>query len=304
MIDRLGLLDRFRAVVEHGSVRRAATALNISQPALSRSIRLLEEDFRAPLFTREARGLVLTGFGERVLAVASRLSRDWEMSRAMLLDGGGEFHGVMRMSAGPVWAAVVLPAVLPRLHARFPGLHIEVENPTEATFSERLRSGQVDLCLGVHSDPRPTHREIETAVICTFRDRVLARASHPIHACAPDDFDALHRYPWLVYTAMPTYAVETEHLVSEHTGCMPEVVMSTDSLALLVQLLTGGDYLCFLPEGFANLEPQGTLRTVPMGIGRGVFQAGATHRRTYADFAPFQALLDLCREHFATQPQA
>lgn len=302
MIDRLGLLERFRAVVEHGSVRRAAAAMNISQPALSRSIRMLEDDFGTPLFTREARGLVLTSFGTRVLAVASRLARDWEMARATLLDGSGDFHGVMRMSAGPVWAAVVLPALLPRLQERFPRLCLEILSPTATTFSERLRSGQVDVCLGVHADPRPNLGEIETTELWAFRDRVLARTRHPIHACDPGDLDALHRYPWLVYTAMPTYPVETKHLVSEHTGRMPEIVMSTDSLALLLRLLNGGDYLCFLPEGFEHIAPAGTLRTVPMAIGRGVFRTGATYRRTYADFEPLQAFLGLCREYFRGWP--
>jgi DNA-binding transcriptional LysR family regulator len=299
MIDKLGLLERFTAVVTHGSVRRAAEALNLSQPALSRSIRLLEDDFGTPLFTREARGLVLTRFGERVLSVATRLARDWEMSRAALLASGVDFDGVMRVGAGPFWAAVVLPAVVPRLHRMFPRLGLEVERRNPATIVDWMKSGRVDLCLGVRPSAGLSSQDFETVVLGTFRDRVFARSRHPIHACDPADLEALHRYPWLVYTEMPSYRAETEHLIRERTGRLPNIVTSTNSLALLLRVVEEEDYLCFLPDGFAQARVRDPLRMVPMDIGHGVHQTGATFRRTHADFEPLRGLIDLCRAYFS-----
>lgn len=299
MIDKLGLLERFRAVVEHGGVRRAAEALNISQPALSRSIRLLEDDLGTPIFTREARGLVLTSFGVRLLAVASRLSRDWEMSRESLRGAGAEFDGALRLSAGPVWTAVVLPKVIPQLRQAYPKLRLEVEHLAADTFVDVLRTGRVDVCLGVRPDTGLSHEEFATDVMGTFRDRVVARAGHPIHACDPQDNEALHRFPWLVYGGISTFRTRTEHLVRERTGRIPVIATTTASLVLLLRLLAEDDYLCFLPGAFTTMAPGGQLFAVPMDIGHGVYQTGATFRRSHADFAPLRALVDLCKAFFA-----
>jgi DNA-binding transcriptional LysR family regulator len=297
MIDKLGILERFKAVVEHGSVRRAADVLNLSQPALSRSIRLIEEDFGTALFTREARGLVLTAFGERVYSVASRLARDWEMSRAALLGDGVEYEGTMRVSAGPVWTAVVLPTVVPQLNARFPRLRLEVERVDAAAIADWLKSGHVDVCLGVRPETGLPAGEFETVALDVIRDRVLARAGHPIHDADPADFDALHRYPWIVYTEIPTYAAETHHVVRERTGRVPTIAAATSSLALFLRLMNGGDYLCFLADAFTRVSPW-PLRVVPMDIGRGAYRTGATFRRTHVHFEPLMVLVDLCRAHF------
>ena len=302
MIDKLGLLQRFKAVAEHGSMRRAADALNLSQPALSRSIRLLEDDFRSALFTRGARGLVLTSFGESVLSVASRLARDWEISRAALLGSGAEYHGIMRISAGPLWAAVVLPVVVPRLLARFPKLALEVEQLSSQEIVDSLNSGRIDVCLGVRPTTGLQTAEFETAILTEIQDRVLARPDHPIHACEPHDLGAVHRFPWVIYSAIPSYQAETEYVLRELTGRRPEIRTTTRSLVFLLRLLQEGDFLCFLPDAFLRARSHDPLRAIPMDIGRAVTKSGATYRRSHIDFEPIKVLLDLCREFFAVTP--
>ena len=71
-MDQIWRIRHFLAVAEFGSVQSAARSLNISQPALSKSLRLLEEHLRTPLFDRSARGVVLTEMGQ----VFCRRARD------------------------------------------------------------------------------------------------------------------------------------------------------------------------------------------------------------------------------------
>ena len=74
-------LDVFLAVVQEGSLGRAAQALNRSQPAVSKAIKRLEESLEVPLFERDARGMIPTVYGEALLAHAELIASEAERAR-------------------------------------------------------------------------------------------------------------------------------------------------------------------------------------------------------------------------------
>src|SRR5690606_30896914 len=95
-------------------------------------------------------------------------------------------------------------------------------------------------------------------------DCVLARSGHPIHGCDPADLEALHRYSWAVYSAIPTYLAETEYVVRGLTGHPPMISATTKSLVFLLGLLEHSDFLCFLPDAFVRMLSVEPLRAIPM----------------------------------------
>lgn len=298
MLDRMSLLFRFQTIAEAGSVRRAAEVLNIAQPALSRSLSQLERYYGQALLERHARGVRPTAFGDRLLRTVSRLSRDWELAEAELGEDNRGAEGKLRLHAGPLWFSVVLPAVVPRLHATFPNLTVEMY-PSTGNALPGLLDGTLDAAFGGLYAPERHHPQLEAWAFGTICDRVTARADHPIQKCDPDDFAAVLRYPWIIYAADPIYEAETLHAVMERTGALPQVRVRSSSLLGIFRLLQGGDYLCILPDASVRGIPGHPLEIVPIELGRRNSDTGALLRKTMANYPPMRALLDECADFVA-----
>lgn len=299
----MSLLFRFQAIAEAGSVRRAAEVLNVTQPALSRSLSQLEKAYGQALLERHARGVRPTAFGKRLLATISRLARDWELAEAELADGNPGAEGRLRIHAGPLWASVVLPPVIARLHESFPNLTVEM-TPSTGTSMAALLDGRIDVSFGGLYAPDRHHPQLETRAFSVIRDRVTARSDHPIQQCDPNDFAVVHQYPWIIYAADPIYEAETLHAVMERTGALPQVRVRSSSLLAIFRLLQCGNYLCILPDAAVDGIPGHPISPVPLELGRRNSETGALYRRAIAQYPPMQALLDLCGDYFKPLSQA
>src|SRR3954466_3737290 len=88
-------------VAELGSVSKAADRLNIAQPALSRQIRLLEQELGAYLFERHGRGMVITEMGREVLAHAVRIMAEMDAIRDTVSEGRTSFRGSISIGTTP-----------------------------------------------------------------------------------------------------------------------------------------------------------------------------------------------------------
>ena len=116
----------FHAVADAGSLTHAGEALNLSQSAVSRQIRALEEALGTTLFHRHARGLILTEQGELLFEATRSMSRRLEAAAARIRDSRDEVFGELRVTTtvgfGTLWLAPRLPA----LYAKFPELKIDL----------------------------------------------------------------------------------------------------------------------------------------------------------------------------------
>lgn len=120
------LIRGFVAVVEHGSLTRAAQQLGLSQPTLSRQISELELAIGAALFERVARGLKLTLAGKRLVEPARHMMT---AARALGLAAASQDHtlrGTVRITASEMVSAFVLPAILAQLAQNYPEIQIEL----------------------------------------------------------------------------------------------------------------------------------------------------------------------------------
>lgn len=298
MLDRMSLLFRFQAIAEAGSVRKAADTLNVTQPALSRSLAQLESFYGQSLLDRHARGVRPTAFGNRLLSTISRLTRDWELAEVELANGNPGTEGRLHVQAGPLWSSVVLPSVVSRLHEEFPNLTVEISPSSGESFAGLLE-GRVDVSFGGLYAPERNHPQLEAKAFSTIRDRLVARADHPIQRCRPHDYDAVHKYPWIIYAADPIYEAETLHAVMERTGALPQIRVRSSSLLAIFRLLQEGDYLCILPDAAAMGIPGRPLAQTPLELGRRNSETGALYRKAIAFYPPLQALLRLCAAYFA-----
>ncbi len=116
----------FHAVADAGSLTHAGDTLKLSQSAVSRQIRALEESLDAILFHRHARGLILTEQGEVLFAATREMSRTLDSASARIRDTEDEVYGELRVTSTTGFGTLFLAPRLPSLYAQYPDLKIDL----------------------------------------------------------------------------------------------------------------------------------------------------------------------------------
>ncbi|MEL7105032.1 MAG: LysR substrate-binding domain-containing protein [Pseudomonadota bacterium] len=140
-------LKYFAALAEHGHFGRAASALAISQPALSVQIRDLETELGQPLFERGPKGVQLTGFGTefdtRARIILGQIDDLSQFARA----ASDLSTGQLRLGVIPTIAPYLLPRILPRLKADLPDLELGLRETVTPRLMDDLADGKIDAAL-------------------------------------------------------------------------------------------------------------------------------------------------------------
>lgn len=185
MIDQL---RHFVLVAEHGTFTEAARHAHLSQPALTGSIRRLEEAFDAPLFVRGRTGASLTAAGETLLPRARAAIAAVEEGRRAIMEVQGLSRGEVRLGAGATPCTYLLPPILAGFRARHPGIVLVLYEHTPVEAEDALARGEIDLAIVAAKrggDPwlddelvlvaSPELRDAERAPFVTFREGASSR---------------------------------------------------------------------------------------------------------------------------------
>ncbi|MDJ0641125.1 MAG: LysR family transcriptional regulator [Paracoccaceae bacterium] len=116
----------FHAVADAGSLTHAGDVLHLSQSAVSRQIRALEESLNTTLFHRHARGLILTEQGELLFDATSAMTRRLDTAEARIRDSEEEVFGELRVTTTTGFGSLWLAPRLPQLYAKYPDLKIDL----------------------------------------------------------------------------------------------------------------------------------------------------------------------------------
>lgn len=152
---RISLLHAFITVAETGGVRPAARKLGTSQPALSKTLHLLEQDLGVALFVRGARGVTLSEAGRAFLPRARMLSAEEQRARDELAELRGATDGSLSIGVAPSAAMGLAPRALVSLRKRWPKAALRVVDVLYPTVLSLLREGEIDIALGPRIGPRP-----------------------------------------------------------------------------------------------------------------------------------------------------
>lgn len=198
MIDRrikLRHVECFLAIARLGSLKAACAELNLTQPAVSKTLRELEELLGAALMTRDRGGVRLSPEGAVFREFAGQslaaLRRGLD-GVAELREGGGE---ALRVGSLPSVAARLMPAAVARFRALSPETRLHLRDGAHGALTADLRAGRLDMVIG-----RMGSAEMMQGLSFTqlYQERVVlvARAGHPLSRAAPDAA-ALGRWPVL-----------------------------------------------------------------------------------------------------------
>ncbi|MET0791926.1 MAG: LysR family transcriptional regulator [Polyangiaceae bacterium] len=148
-------IELFLKIVDTGSVSAAGREANLTQPAVSRSLKLLEEEIGADLFDRQGRGLLLTAAGRALIPHARQLVQDSERARVQVQRAAKDAYFDLRVGSVDSLGTHVLPACLTRLQSSHPDLKLKLWMARTQSLIERVERGTLDLAFVAYSGPPP-----------------------------------------------------------------------------------------------------------------------------------------------------
>jgi LysR family pca operon transcriptional activator len=296
---KLSLLRVVDALAVHGSLLKAASALGVGQPALTRSLAELEEITGTRLFERHPRGVRPTEAGLVMVRAARRVladlrQADEELDRIGSAEGGSVAIGVL-----PVAAVGVLPGALIRLKARHPAIRVRLQQGRTEELLPLLAAREVAMVVGRLYPPALPDGFLREA-LWEEPISVLARADHPIlSGGGPVAKEELARHELVLPTVSQRVGQEIEQLLSllglspvaplrsSSYGFIREMLLATDCIAVMPRLMMAGDLL------------RGALRVVPLPIPAPPRPAGLILPAEAAPSPAAAAFLGCLRDHLA-----
>ena len=147
-------------IARYGSIRKAASRLNVASSAVNRQIIALEEEIGAPIFERLPRGLRLTAAGELYVAHIREVLKSYSRLEARVRGLQTQQAGKVTLGTTVGLAAGPLPAILSRFVDVHPRIHVRLRNDGPATVPASLLAGDVDIGLGFNLPATPGLRTI------------------------------------------------------------------------------------------------------------------------------------------------
>nr|WP_284504483.1 MULTISPECIES: LysR family transcriptional regulator [unclassified Caballeronia] len=170
-------MQAFRAVVELGSFRKAAEAVNISQPALSRRIDKLEEALGVRLFERTTRSVTLTTVGRAFAPSAEQLLDDLDVALLGIRDVSSSRLGHVTIACVPSVAYYFLPSAVASFHRRFPRIRVKLLDASANEVLSAVISGEADFGVSFMGSQES---EVDFKVLLQEQFVAACRRDHPL----------------------------------------------------------------------------------------------------------------------------
>lgn len=299
-MDQIWRLKHFLAVAEAGSVQGAARCLHISQPALSKSLRLLEEHLQTALFDRSARGVVLTPMGQVLYLRAREIQSEWEASLIELNATRAGAQGELRIGMGPTYAVVLMRRVLAQLARDYPNLRVSVRTGVGALLIPALQAGEISLYAGgLGTFEEHPGEGLEELFLYDQSNCIVASNDSDLSARDEVTVDDLARYPWVMlsYDSMATEQIG--RLFRSAGMAPPHSTVSTQSLNLAVELVRRDGFLTSLPRPLvhSNINPE----LCPLNVSgyEWTIRSGVTYRSSMRSLEPVKAILQMLKQDVA-----
>ncbi|KVK81742.1 LysR family transcriptional regulator [Burkholderia sp. MSMB1498] len=247
-------LRAFTTIAASGSLGRAADALHVTQPALSRILKRLEDQIGAPLFERHSKGVQLTAIGEALLPHATLLQHEARHAREEIDALRGLAKGTIKVGAVGSIASLVLPVAIGRVLDRWPNLRVEIVEGVWDRLVDALLKHEIDVALSTRV---PDTDDIVGIPECRWDDvsHVVAAPDHPLRAApAPLTLADTRAARWAI-PPRGTAPYEQMRAAFDAQGLAPpDIAVETRSVTALKSLVAHAGFLSWMAEPMYRAE--------------------------------------------------
>jgi DNA-binding transcriptional LysR family regulator len=247
----------FVAVAEELHFSRAAERLHMTQPPLSRQIRLLEHHVGTQLVERNSRAVKLTAAGKAFFPEAARILRIAEEAVFTARRAARGEQGSLAIGFTSACGYSLLPEVVRRLRERAPGVALTLKELVSTAQVEALNAGELDLGL---MRPHPVNDELASHLIATESLMLAVREDDAGQWPPAPTLADLHGRPFIMYSpydARPFHQMLSERFT--RAGVVPDVVEHVGQVHTMLALVRAGAGAALIAEGAARLRFDGIV---------------------------------------------
>lgn len=286
---QIGQLRAFLAVAEQRHFTRAARELGMAQPSVSAHVRRLESELGNELFDRRRGDLRLTVAGEALLPFARRILADVDAAASELSQVGGLARGRLAIGATPSLAATLVPPVLARFHAAYPGIELALREAGSMELVAALVEGAVDIALVILP---VRHEALETQALLREELVVAVARTHPLAKRRTIAMTDLRDVPLVMFRQGYDLRSATE-AACRAAGFAPTFAVEGGEMGGVLRLTAAGLGAAIVPS--LVVEPRGPLRAVRIARSSLTRTIGIAHRRDRRLSAAGQELIETFR---------
>ncbi len=254
-------LEYFVRVAELGSFTRAAVALRIAQPALSRQVRSLELEFRQNLLLRNGRGVTTTEAGRLLLEQGRGILHQVERLQQELGRRRGAPVGKVALGLPPSLSTTLAVALARAFADELPETALAISEGLSTTMQDALASGRIDVALLFDAAPRP---ELDLRLI-GLQQLWLVDRKPPSGRSTPATLADVAATPLVIPSRPNVFRMLIETALAR-AALRPTIAVEVDAIAAIVQLVLDGRGAAVLTrEAVAPLATSGRLRLRPIG---------------------------------------
>jgi len=284
-------LRYFAAVAAHGSFSRAARNLHLTQPALSRQVRDLEDELGVPLLVRGTNAVTLTEAGEVFYEEARDLLA--RADQAIQRVRGEARSETLRVGYGPSLTTGIMPRALERFQAAVPRVRIELEDLSPREMAEKTEGGLLDLVIATES---------AEGMIKSFRWTVLRRMALVLVMAAGHPLAKLKKIPPKRLQGLPLHGLGRANFpdyvprvsaMLKSIGVTPRFAsLSNDGVTTMFASLEATNGAAILTDGVVGVLPRSLeLRPFSPALPEVVIVAGLPADRSNPHAEEFVRLL-------------
>ncbi|MFD2641255.1 pca operon transcription factor PcaQ [Pseudomonas japonica] len=285
----------FLEIARQGSFAKAADAVAISQPAISKTLKELEDLLQTRLFERGKQGVELTPAGVRFMRYAGPCVQALREGVSTLR---GEEHAPPQVRVGVLSTveSLLMPEVIRRLHQRHAALVVSVATGPSAHLLAQLHVGELDLVIGRMTDS-PQIQGLLFEHLYSESMSLVVRPGHPLLRSLPLERARLADYPLVLPLAGTTIRKHADSLFVQCAIEQPRQRLETLSPALSRRYVQGSDAVWVAPRDAVRVDlDRGELHELDLGVREPGGSVGICSNAALPSPLPAQWLCEVLRE--------
>ena len=276
-------LEHFKAVADASSILRASEELHISQPALSRSIKLLEDILDVTLFYRKNKGVEITEYGQVLYKQVCAMGNEFRHAMNEIDYLRNQTIRRLRIGSGLVWQYGVFPGAVRSYISDFPDIRIKVVTGYSQTLYEQFLNGEYDVIfcdIGALKPMEGVVYEHMMNVCFSF----FAVWNHPLFDRDTVKEEDLDNYDFAVFSHSNQVDVtdtSDDHQIS--VSYRRRIKYVSGSMINLLEVVGSTDYITSLPQSIHLIAEQFGLKEIHPDMRRASFPSGMVYRESALD---------------------
>ena len=239
-------------IVQEGSITAASKKLFVSQPALSQTIRQVEEELGAPIFTRDTRHIELTHVGKLYIESVRQIQLIDQNLHARVSDSKDEVVGTFRLGISLQRGLQLLPLVIPEFIARYPLVRIQLREEGSGMLERRVLEGQCDLGFVTTASKRDqlTYALIENEQLMLVAATTTELARRFPDGTPIDIAEAQHENFVSMTEGHSVRAIQDK--LFEKYGLSPQILLETHNMEAAKRIAARANAVFLVPSAYVS----------------------------------------------------